>query len=221
MRETRVTFRSGPLLLEGARSQPVGTGPFPAVVVCHPHPSFGGSMENNVVRAICEGLYERSIMTLRFNFRGVGKSEGNFGHGIGEQDDVRAAISFLVGRKQSASSRMGFVGYSAGAVFGLPIAIGDAMVRSMAAISPPLGMMDLDALKTSRKPKMLVLGSKDDYTLENELTELCRSCAEPKECTVIQGADHFWQGYEHDLADRVSEFMARSLSSSLESLGGA
>ena len=99
MNEARVSFRSGRLLLEGAESAPPGTGPFPAVLVCHPHPSFGGSMDNDVVRSVCEALFEKSIMTLRFNFRGVGKSEGRFGHGIGEQDDVEAAISFLIAEK--------------------------------------------------------------------------------------------------------------------------
>ena len=94
MYEVKVSFRSGQLLLEGAESTPVGTGPFPAVLVCHPHPSLGGSMDNNMVRSICEALFERSIMTLRFNFRGVVKSEVHFGHGVGEQEDMEAAIFF-------------------------------------------------------------------------------------------------------------------------------
>jgi uncharacterized protein len=211
MKERRVTFRSGELQLEGKRSLPAGDGPFPAVVVCHPHPSFGGSMDNNVVLAICEELFEKSMMTLRFNFRGVGQSEGHFGHGAGEQEDVAAALSYLAAHKKADPLRIGFAGYSAGAVFGLPAAVKDERVRAMAAVSLPLGMMDLKALKGSTKPKLFVLGSRDDYTTEAELTRFCRSCKEPKECVVVTGADHFWQGHEADLSARVGSFFQRTL----------
>ena len=211
MKETKVSFRSGQLLLEGALATPSGKGPFPTVLVCHPHPSFGGSMENNVVVSICEALFKKSIMSLRFNFRGVGKSEGRFGHGIGEQEDVKAAISFLSLEKQTDLRRLGLVGYSAGAVFGLPVAVADPRVSALAAISLPLGMMELDAVRTCPKPKLFVLGSKDDFTSVNELNEFCQSCVEPKECAVIDGADHIWEGYEARLAKTVSDFLSRVL----------
>jgi uncharacterized protein len=211
MNETSVSFRSGQLLLEGIIAIPTGPGPFPAVIVCHPHPSFGGSMDNNVVVNICEALYEKSIMTLRFNFRGVGKSEGHFGHGVGEQEDVKAAISFLVAEKQTDSTRVAFAGYSAGAVFGLPVAAVDARVRAMAAISLPLGMMDLDVVRNSPKAKLFIQGSKDDFASQNDLIEFCRSCIEPKKCQVIEGADHFWQGHEAAMAETVSDFLSGAL----------
>jgi alpha/beta superfamily hydrolase len=176
MKETMVSFRSGQLLLEGALSTPTGKGPFPAVLVCHPHPSFGGSMDNSVVVSICQALFKKSIMSLRFNFRGVGRSEGHFSHGTGEQEDVKAAISFLVSEKLTDPGRLGLAGYSAGAVFGLPVAVADARVRAMAAVSLPLGMMDLDAVRTCPKPKMFISGSKDDFTSVSELNEFCQSC---------------------------------------------
>ena len=211
MNESKVSFRSGRILLEGVESTPVGAGTFPAVVVCHPHPSFGGSMDNNVVMSICEALFEKSIMTLRFNFRGVGKSEGSFGHGIGEQEDVEAAISFLVAEKRADPRRLGLAGYSAGAVFGVPVAVRDTQVRALAAISLPIGMMDLEAVRTSPKPKLFVSGSRDDFASVDELNEFCQSCVEPQECIIIEGADHFWQGYEARLAGTVSDFFSRAL----------
>ncbi len=211
MNETMVTFSSGKLLLEGARSSPSGKGPFAAVLVCHPHPSFGGSMDNNVVKSICEALFDRSIVTLRFNFRGVGKSQGQFGHGIGEQDDVKAAIAFLAGERHVDPHRIGLAGYSAGAVFGTAVAVEDARVQALAAISLPLGMTDLEGVKNWPKPKLFIAGSKDDFAPGDELTELCRTAAEPKECAVIEGADHFWQGYEETLAKKVVNFFSRAL----------
>jgi uncharacterized protein len=212
MNEESVSFRSGQLMLEGVKSTPVGAGPFPAVVVCHPHPSFGGSMDNNVVMSICEALFEKSIVTLRFNFRGVGKSEGSFGHGIGEQEDVQAAISFLARRKRSIA--LGLAGYSAGAVFGVPVAVTNTRVLAFAAISLPIGMMDLEAVRTSPKPKLFVSGSRDDFASVDDLNEFCRSCVEPKECVIVEGADHFWQGHEADLAATVSDFFSRTLNPS-------
>ncbi len=211
MKETKVTFRSKSLLLEGARSNPSGEGPLGAVVVCHPHPSFGGSMDNNVVKSICQALFDRSIVTLRFNFRGVGKSQGEFGHGIGEQEDVEAAIEFLASEKGVDSGRIGLAGYSAGAVFGTAVAVEDARVQALAAISLPLGMTDLEGVRNWPKPKLFIAGSKDDFAPGDELTELCRTAKEPKECAVIEGADHFWQGYEEILAEKVADFFSRTL----------
>jgi alpha/beta superfamily hydrolase len=91
---TYVTFPCGELKLEAAWHHPDGMGPFPGVVVCHPHPLHGGDMSNNVISAICETLAKHSIAALRFNFRGVGNSEGEFGGGYQEQDDIAAALTF-------------------------------------------------------------------------------------------------------------------------------
>ncbi len=212
MKETKVSFRSGELLLEGAISTPPGEGPFPTVLVCHPHPSFGGSMDNNVVMSICEVLFRKSIRSLRFNFRGVGKSKGHFSHGTGEQEDIKAAISFLIAEKQTNPHCLGLAGYSAGAIFSLPVAVADERVHALVAISLPLSMVDLDAVRAYPKPKMFVSGSEDDFTSVDEFTEFCQSCVEPKECAVIDGADHLWQGHEANLAKIVSDFLFHALS---------
>ncbi len=92
MSQTRVRFSTSGVVLEGILEKPKGEAPFPAVAVCHPHPLYGGDMYNNVVSVICQALARESIATLRFNFRGVGQSEGNHEEGIGEQEDVRAAM---------------------------------------------------------------------------------------------------------------------------------
>src|SRR5688572_2580189 len=80
------------LVLQGILARPEGFGPFPGVVICHPHPLYGGDMENNVVQVITRALVKQGIAALRFNFRGVGLSGGRHGEGIGEQEDVRAAL---------------------------------------------------------------------------------------------------------------------------------
>src|SRR5260370_22509693 len=94
MKEVPISFRSGEVTLEGLIANPGGDAP--AAVVCHPHPMYGGSMFNNVVEAILGALRELGYATLRFNFRGVGGSEGEYDGGRGEADDACAAMAFLL-----------------------------------------------------------------------------------------------------------------------------
>jgi alpha/beta superfamily hydrolase len=211
MTKTRVSFPSGELFLEGILAIPQGAGPFPAVIVCHPHPLYGGSMDNNVVYSLSKTLTQASLASFKFNFRGVGGSQGEFGQGIGEQEDVEAAISFISTVKEVDSKRIGLAGYSAGASFALPVGFGDDQIRALAAISPPLLMFDFDFLKSCRKPKLIVSGSRDDLIPNNQFLEFCQNLPEPKECASIEGADHFWWGYESDLAAKVTAFFTKVL----------
>jgi alpha/beta superfamily hydrolase len=94
MQEIQVSFRSGDLRLEGLLASPCANAP--AAVVCHPHPAYGGSMDNNVVDAILAAMWQAGYATLRFNFRGVGASEGEHDAGPGEVDDAVAAMAFLL-----------------------------------------------------------------------------------------------------------------------------
>ena len=211
MKETRVSFPSGGFFLEGILAIPEGAGPFPAVIVCHPHPLYGGSMDNNVVYSLSETLTQASLASFKFNFRGVGGSQGEFGQGIGEREDVKAAISFISKVEEVDSKKIGLAGYSAGAGFALPVGFKDARIKALAAISPPFAMFDFDFLKGCHKPKLLISGSKDDLIPTDQFLEFCQNLPELKECESIQGADHFWWGYESSLAAKVTAFFARVL----------
>jgi hypothetical protein len=211
LRNTIVAFYSGALVLEGILAIPEGTGRFPAVIVCHPHPLYGGSMDNNVVYELTEALTRASLVSLRFNFRGVGGSQGEFSQGIGEQEDVEAAISFVSTVKEVDSRRIGLAGYSAGAGFALPVGFGDDQIRALAAISPPLSMFDFDFLKSCSKPKLLLSGGMDDLIPSNRFLEFCQNLPEPKECEIIEGADHLWGGYESRLAAKAAAFFTKVL----------
>ena len=211
MQKTRVTFRCDELSLEGVLTIPEGTGPFPAVIVCHPHPLYGGSMDNNVVYSVSEALTQASLISLKFNFRGVGRSQGAFSQGIGEQEDVNAAISFVTTMSEVDSKSIGLVGYSAGAGFSIPVGFKDARIKALAAISPPLSMFDFEFLKGCLKPKLLISGSRDDFTPPSQFIEFCQNLPEPKEYESIEGADHFWWSYESDLATKVAAFFTKVL----------
>ena len=211
MKKIRVSFPSGELSLEGVLAVPQGAGPFPAVIVCHPHPLYGGSMDNNVVSSLSETLTQASFVSFKFNFRGVGGSQGEFGQGIGEQEDVAAAISFISTVKEVDSKRIGLAGYSAGAGFALPVGCKDARIRALAAVSPPLAMFDFDFFKDCPKPKLLISGSRDNFTPADQFLEFCQNLPEPNECETVEGADHFWWGYESTLAAKVTAFFTKVL----------
>ena len=211
MKTARVTFPSGELSLEGILATPKGAGLFPAVIVCHPHPLYGGDMDNNVVHGLSETLTRALFVSFRFNFRGVGGSQGEYGQGIGEQDDVEAAIAFVGTVKEVDSERIGLAGYSAGAGFAFPVGVKDARIKALAAVSPPLDMFDFGSLKNCHKPKLLVSGSRDHCTSADEFTEFCHNLPEPRQWEVIEGADHFWWQYESRLAAKVAAFFVRVL----------
>jgi alpha/beta superfamily hydrolase len=206
MKKTRLNFPSGELSLEGILAIPEGVGPFPAVIVCHPHPLYGGSMDNNVVSSLTETLTQASLASFKFNFRGVGGSQGEFGQGVGEREDVEAAISFISTVKEVDSKRIGLAGYSAGAGFALPVGFKDARIKALAAVSPPLPMFDFDFLKSCPKPKLLISGGKDDLIPTDQFLEFCQNLPEPREYESIEGADHFWWGYESSLSAKVTGF---------------
>jgi len=131
MKEERVTFKSGDLTLEGMIAYPDGdaAGPHRAAVVCHPHPLYGGSMYNNVVDAVLEALHARGFATLRFNFRGVGQSEGEFDNGKGEADDAIAAIRFLTTQKGVRATGAALAGYL----------VAEAIRAQLAGVTAPAG----------------------------------------------------------------------------------
>ena len=168
-------------------------------------------MDNNVVCRLSEALTQASLVSFRFNFRGVGGSQGEFSHGIGEQADVEAALSFVSLAIGVDSERIGLAGYSAGAGFALPVGVQDARIKALAAVSPPLSMFDFECLRDCFKPKLLISGSRDDFTRPEQFLEFCQSLSGPTECETIEGADHFWRGYESHLAAKVTAFLVKAL----------
>lgn len=208
LRRDAVSFLCGDLALEGVCYFPEGDGIFPAVVLCHPHPLYGGSMDNNVILAVASALIDNSIIALVFNFRGVGGSQGSFGDGVAEQEDVVAAISWLASQGEVDVSKVALLGYSFGATVALPVACVDERVRAMALISPPLEPPQLSQLKDCVKPKLIMSGT-EDFVVPRQKAELIgREAAEPKQFELVAGADHFWWGDELVLAEKVTAFFA-------------
>lgn len=196
-----VTFPSGTLVLEGQLAEP--PAPVGAAVVCHPHPQYGGTMYDPVVRAVAEGLVERGWATLRFNFRGVGESEGAYAGGHGEAEDARAAVAWLAQR--TGGTRVGLAGYSFGALVALTAAAALPAVEFVIAVAPPLAVAD--AVPPLATRTLLLLGSADPFCPAERAGELARG-ATAVACRVLPGADHFFRGYADALTRAVVDFLA-------------
>lgn len=157
MIQENVSFNSGNLSLEGRLVIPCGLKAIPGVVICHPHPLYGGSMDNNVVHAISRALTGKGIASLRFNFRGVGRSEGLHNGGKGEVEDALAAVAYLAGREEINPAGVGLVGYSFGGVIALTAGIRSDAVKALVAVSPA----GIPELGLSPKSRLVICGTED------------------------------------------------------------
>ena len=216
MRQSAVSFKSkgnsGDLNLEGVVAQPDGdSGPLPAIVMCHPHPLFGGNMDNNVVLAITFALTERGFATLRFNFRGVGNSEGEHAKGEEEGEDVLSALAMLKAWPGVDGKRIGLAGYSFGSSVVLGSASAQKKAKAMALISPPLRAVESTPLKNGKQPVFIISGDKDKLVQSDGLEPALESFKNRPECQIVEGADHYWAGFEGQLVPQVCRFFAKQL----------
>ena len=207
MKEERVFFNSGDIRLEGILTSPQPQTPVPAAVVCHPHPQYGGNMHNNVVAGITHTLSKEGFITLRFNLRGVGSSEGTYGGGIEETSDVKGAVDFIDSIDGVKRGSVFLVGYSFGAIVGLPIAFSDDRVKGWAAVSPPIAIHDFTYLEGCLKPKLIVFGDSDFVCPKGDIERMFASFKDPKSIFIISGADHFLIGKEETISRHVCEFI--------------
>ncbi|MCL6611294.1 MAG: alpha/beta fold hydrolase [Peptococcaceae bacterium] len=211
MKTLKIFFDSGGLDLEACLDLPGGPGPHPGVVLCHPHPLYGGNMDNNVILAVSRALGEAGIAGMRFNFRGVGRSGGAYDNGAGEREDARFALDFLSGREEIDPARIGVMGYSFGGMVAMAAAERAGQVRAVAAVSPviPPG----GALREFPKPKFIACGAADDLIPSSAILEEFAKMAEPKKIEVVPGADHFWRGHEDKVAGMAARFFVEAFKS--------
>lgn len=172
-----------------------------AAVVCHPHPQYGGDMHNNVVRAVTAGLAQAGYTVLRFNFRGVGGSAGTYTGGAGEVDDAQAAIRYV--RERTGLSAVVLAGYSFGAMVAIQAGVRLPEVDRIIAVAPPLESCDLSAMVASAQAKLFIVGDRDDFCGLSRMADALALIAEPKRLHVVHGADHFFAGYEQEIARLV------------------
>jgi len=204
--EVQVSFPTADgLELEGLLRQGEGANEGRWVMLCHPHPLYGGDMHNNVVEALQRSLAGEGFSTLRFNFRGVGGSSGEYGEGVAEVKDVRDAVDFIA-REAGVDHDCYLLGYSFGAYVGVQGVAADKRVKAIVCISPPVALYDFGVLKEEVRPKLIVSGQRDLICPVLPVEELFASLPEPKAMHICPGADHFWWGMEAHITDYVLDF---------------
>src|SRR5499433_841388 len=181
----------------------VPASPPGGVVICHPHPLYGGDMENPVVVRVQEVCAALGLATLRFNFRGVGASEGVHGGGVAEQEDAAAALDALA--KAMGGGALAIAGYSFGSRIAALVGSRDNRIAGMALIAPPLAMADFGFLEDIRVPTLAVAGTRDQYCPPDEFARF--TAARPwMKAVTIEGADHFFFGKLFPLGEAVNEW---------------
>lgn len=166
--------------------------PFLAVVVCHPHPLYAGTMHNKVVYNAAKALGSFGIPVLRFNFRGVGLSAGNHDHGRGEQDDTRTALDFLAQRYPGVPLLS--AGFSFGCWMALRAGCADPRVTELIALGTPVNDTDFSFLEHCEKPKLFVHGANDEHGDAKNLAAWVPSLPGDNRLVIVPEADHFFAG---------------------------
>jgi uncharacterized protein len=177
-----------------------------AVVFGHPHPQFGGTMHTKATYQSAKALARIGCAVLRFNFRGVGRSEGAFDDGIGEQDDFRAALDFMAGRYTNAS--LWAAGMSFGSWVGLTVGAEDDRVSTLIGVAAPVNRYDYTVVERSAKPKFFIHGERDEICSLPLMRAFYAQAADPKELVVIDAADHLFDGRVSEVADAVEDLLA-------------
>lgn len=198
-----------------AEATAAATLPTMAAVVCHPHPQFGGTMHNKVVFRLGAALVDHGIPALRFNFRGIGRSTGEWDEGRGEAEDIRAALDALAARYPGAPLLLG--GFSFGAWVGLPVGCADPRVSHLIGVGAPVSLLSADDLAGCAKPKLIVQGEQDEYGPRAPLEAWFARLPEPKRLIIVPGSDHFFTKYQSELAAALADGLNAWFPSSAQS----
>lgn len=181
-------------LLERPSESPQGIA-----VLCHPHPLYGGSLTNKVVHTLAKTLQELDLITLRFNFRGVGKSEGGYAEGLGEQDDLRAILDWVDEHYPDLPLWLG--GFSFGAYVALATA--DARSARLISVAPPVNLFDLGSLAQPHCPWLLIQGEADDIVPAAAVREWLAATGLAPNAIFLPEAEHFFHGKLNLLRDTL------------------
>lgn len=174
-------------------------------VVCHPHPLYGGTLHNKVAHRVASALFGMGVAVLRFNFRGVGASEGSFDQGRGELEDAQASLAFL--RERYPKARRWIAGFSFGSWVASRLAAGEADAEQLILIAPPVHTQTFEEMRTCVLPKLVIQGTADVICRPENLTRVFPEWADPKRLIEVPQASHFFDKQLPELAEAVLEGM--------------
>ena len=223
MIEECVHFYADKLKLEGVLTYNEDSASAPSILLCAPHPNFGGDMDNNVITSIARVSAEMGFTSLRFNYRGVGKSESheksiaqkfnywevslNSGNYNDAFIDTHAALRFLVSQV-GITNRIFIAGYSFGAIVGMKVGTESNSVKAFASISTPFGRYNLGFLQRCNKAKLFIYSQNDFATTVEETLKGFSMISPPKILELIKDSDHFYREQEDTVSKKVCNFFS-------------
>jgi uncharacterized protein len=194
--------------LEARLDRPAGAAKA-VVVLASPHPQRGGTMQDKVVYQATQGFVRAGCAVLRFNYRGVGTSDGAYSDGPGEREDYRAALDAAA--REFPDLPIWAAGYSFGAYIALNVGAADPRVTQLIGIGVVTGeksdKYDYTAVRASKKPKFLLHGGLDELSPAKSIRKFYGELAEPRELVVIDDADHYFDGHTSEVADAIEDLL--------------
>jgi alpha/beta superfamily hydrolase len=198
----RLTLTGPAGAIEAVVEEPDGASAF--AVVCHPHPLFGGTLDNKVVHSLARTFQEQGAATIRFNFRGVGASGGVHADGIGESEDAKAVIQW--GRGRWPQARLWLAGFSFGGAVAIRVA-GAERSDLLVTVAPGVQRVPVDTSALPQCPWLIVQGDADDVVAAADTRAWAARHAPAASIAIVPGAGHFFHGRLHDLKDVVARFV--------------
>ncbi|MDG2355170.1 MAG: alpha/beta hydrolase [Paracoccaceae bacterium] len=208
-----VIFQGADGRLEG-RFHPQRSTDSPIAIILHPHPEYSGTMNNKIVYNLHYSFFKMGFSCLRFNFRGVGKSEGTFDQGVGELADATSALDFLQSHVPNARACW-VVGFSFGAWIGMQILMRRPEVTGFVSISPPANTYDFSFLAPCPSSGLIINGSNDKVVPSDKVTELVNKLQQQKGIMitheVIENANHFFDPGMDQMLDTTQKYVRKRL----------
>lgn len=199
--------------LEG-RYHPAKQRSAPIAIVLHPHPQFGGTMNNQIVYNLHYMFAERGFSVLRFNFRGIGRSQGSFDHGVGELSDAAAALDWL--QLNNPDSRGCWIaGFSFGAWIGMQLLMRRPEVEGFISIAPPANLHDFSFLAPCPSSGLIIHGDADRVVPAKDIQGLVDKLKTQKgiviEQQILDGGNHFFEDHQEVLIESCADYLDRRL----------
>ena len=187
----------------------------PLALLLHPHPQHGGTMKNKVVYNLYQVFTKYGFSTLRFNFRGVGRSQGSFDNGLGELSDAATALDWMQSQNPNTSGCW-IAGFSFGAWIGMQLLMRRPEISGFISVSPPANMYDFSFLAPCPSSGLIINGSSDRVAPPEDILSLVEKLHEQKGITITQeivdGADHFFQNsHMETLLSTVDKYVKKRL----------
>ncbi len=199
--------------LEG-RYTPAKTDRAPVAVLLHPHPQYGGTMHNKIVFSLNQCFLQAGFATLRFNFRGVGRSQGAFARGEGELSDAASALDWIQAYNANASACW-IAGFSFGAWVGMQLLMRRPEIDRFIVVAPPANVYDFGFLAPCPSSGLILQGDKDEIVTEESVQKLTEKLRRQKEIVidyrVVKGANHFFTDRLDKLSAAATDYLASAV----------